>query len=84
LAILNPAQNASDHQPRILHGWVAISSYMGVPISTLKDWRADQGFPVMSTGRRRHGYSVMTSTSLIDSWIWGSARAFAVEKKRKR
>ena len=46
---------------------------MGVPISTLKDWHAEQRFPVMSTGSKRHGYSVMTSTSLIDSWIWGSA-----------
>jgi len=34
----------------------------------------------MSTGRRRHGYSVMPSTTLIDSWIWSCARAFAREE----
>jgi hypothetical protein len=83
LADLNAAVNRLQH-PRVLVGWTSISEYLQTPVSTCRAWRRDQALPVMSTGRRRHGYSVLTSTSLLDSWIQAASQAFQSAKRGKR
>src|SRR5262249_32703850 len=75
LVTLNADLNRLRH-PRILVGLKEICDYMRTPRSTIQRWRRDQALPVMSTGRRKHGYSVLTSTSLLDSWISAASRAF--------
>ncbi len=80
LAGRNPESNPS---PTALWGWRAISDYMGVPISTLKVWREQYGFPVNTFGRRPNGMRVMALPVAIAMWSMAYSRA-QVEKRRNK